>query len=60
MEQDTGRGQGVRELLASVGILVTDEGVERARRELRAAEARRNPDALNALRERIGLPPKTA
>lgn len=50
----------MRELLASVGIVVTDEGVERARRELRAAEARRNPDALNALRERIGLPPKTA
>lgn len=47
-------------LLASVGIVVTDEGKARARARLAAAEARRTPEVRAALRAQVGLPPASA
>ena len=41
--------------LAAVGIRVTDEGLERARRRLAAARERRTPERLAALRRQLGL-----
>ncbi|BCB76023.1 hypothetical protein GCM10022251_56030 [Phytohabitans flavus] len=54
-------GPDVREdiaaMLAAAGITVTEEGKARARAKLAAADAKRTPERLAALRERLGLPP---
>lgn len=55
-EQSATRGQG-RELLARAGIVVTDEGVARAKEQL--DEVQRGTD-WDALRARFGLASKTA
>lgn len=47
-------------LLAQRGVTVTDAGRERARRRLDEARERRDPQARQALRERLGLRPSTA
>jgi hypothetical protein len=43
------------ELLAAVGITVTEEGKARARAKLEAAEARWTPEKWDALRRQVGL-----
>jgi hypothetical protein len=43
-------------MLRSVGINVTDEGMERARKLLREAEAKRTPEMRAAWRKQLGLP----
>ncbi len=48
------RGDTVAQL-AAVGIRVTEEGRERARRRLAAARERRTPQRLQALRQQLGL-----
>jgi hypothetical protein len=48
------------ELLAAAGIEVTEEGKRRARERLdRAAEAR-TPERREALRAKVGLPPRSS
>ena len=54
MEQDTNQ-ESMTELLAHAGIVVTDEGLARARRRLAEARARRDPAKLEALRRQFGL-----
>ncbi|GIM88718.1 hypothetical protein [Paractinoplanes toevensis] len=39
MTQETSSGQSMRDLLVGMGVVVTDEGVERARQRLRDADA---------------------
>jgi hypothetical protein len=62
---DTGRtgnsepSVSTEELLAAVGIVVTDEGKARARAKLEAARARHTPEMRAALRAQIGLPQPT-
>lgn len=41
--------------LAAVGIEVTSEGLERARRRLAEARERRTPERRAALRQQLGL-----
>jgi hypothetical protein len=43
-------------MLHSVGIDVTDEGMERFRQQLREAEAKRTPEMRAAWRKQLGLP----
>ncbi|WP_203990576.1 hypothetical protein [Virgisporangium aurantiacum] len=45
--------------LAAVGIPVTDEGLERARRRLAEARERRTPERLIAVRRQLGLDSST-
>ncbi|XTZ13862.1 hypothetical protein ACQSSU_20410 [Micromonospora echinospora] len=47
-------------MLAAVGITVTPEGKERARRRLRAARERWTPELDAAVREQLGLHHQTA
>ena len=47
--------QSVTEMLAAVGITVTEEGKARARAKLDAASARWTPEKWAALRRQIGL-----
>jgi hypothetical protein len=47
-------------MLRSVGINVTDEGMERARKLLSEAEAKRTPERVAAWRKQLGLPPDPA
>jgi hypothetical protein len=54
MEQrDTTLGEQARALLAEHGIPVTEEGVARARAELREADARTSPEDWQELRDYI-------
>jgi hypothetical protein len=46
----------MRAMLRSAGINVTDEGMERARKLLREAEAKRTPEMRAAWRKQLGLP----
>ncbi len=46
-------------LLASVGIVVTEEGKARARAKLAEADARWTPERHAALRAQVGLPPES-
>ncbi|MFC0528726.1 hypothetical protein [Phytohabitans kaempferiae] len=46
------------ELLAAVGIEITEEGKARARERLDRAAAARTPERRDALRAKVGLPPK--
>lgn len=46
--------------LASVGIPVTEEGKERARRRLSEAAARRTPELRATWRRQLGLDPQRA
>jgi hypothetical protein len=48
------------ELLAAVGITVTEEGKSRARAKLAEADARWTPKQWAALREQLGLPGRAA
>jgi hypothetical protein len=59
MEQNASQ-ESVTELLASAGIVVTDEGRARARRRLAESRARHDPAKFEALRRQFGLPPRTA
>ncbi len=44
-----------RELLDAAGIVVTDEGKERARQRLADADARMTPDRWADLRTKLGV-----
>jgi uncharacterized membrane protein len=48
------------QLLAAVGIEVTEDGKARARARLTEADARRTPERQAALRAQVGLPPADA
>jgi hypothetical protein len=48
------------EMLAAVGITVTEEGKARARARLAKADARHTPERRAALRAQVGLPPAAA
>jgi hypothetical protein len=48
------------ELLAAVGITITEEGKSRARAKLAEADARWTPERWTALREQLGLPARAA
>jgi hypothetical protein len=48
------------ELLAAAGIEVTDEGKARARARLDRAARARTPERRDALRAKVGLPPKAS
>jgi hypothetical protein len=52
--------EGTAELLAAVGITVTEEGKARARARLDEAAARWTPERWAALREQLGLPARAA
>jgi len=52
--------EGTAELLAAVGITVTEEGKARARSRLDEAEARWTPERWRALRAKLGLPASAA
>jgi hypothetical protein len=54
------RRREVEEWLACAGIKVTEEGRARARAKLDAADARRDPEKREALRRRLGFPPREA
>ncbi|MEU3452204.1 hypothetical protein ABZ671_00975 [Micromonospora sp. NPDC006766] len=48
------------DILAAAGIVVTPEGIERARERLRAARERWTPELDAALRTQLGLPARAA
>lgn len=54
-ERDRETPVTTEELLAAVGITVTDEGRARARARLEAAEARWTPEKWAELRRQVGL-----
>ncbi|BCY08859.1 hypothetical protein [Actinoplanes sp. L3-i22] len=55
MEQDASTNETLVDGLARLGIHVTDEGRARARRKLDEAKARRDPEAFEATRRRLGF-----
>jgi len=48
------------ELSAALGVEITDEGKARARERLDRAAAARTPERRDALRAKVGLPPKSS
>jgi len=48
------------ELMAAAGITVTEEGKARARERLDRASRARTPERRDALRAKVGLPPKSS
>jgi hypothetical protein len=59
-QPDDDAREGTAELLAAVGITVTEEAKARARAKLAEAAARWTPDRWAALREQLGLPTRAS
>ena len=59
-QSDPDAGHGTADLLAAVGVTVTEEGKARARARLAEAEARWTPEKWAALRTQVGLPARAA
>jgi hypothetical protein len=51
---------GMRAMLQSIGIDVTDEGIARARQRRVEAKAKHTPELRAAWREQLGLPAEQA
>ena len=58
MDQDTGPQvhESIAEMLASRGRPLPDDGLDRARQRLAEADARRDPAAREALKQRLTEP----
>ena len=54
------RQMGMRAMLQSIGIDVTDEGIARARQRRVEAKAKHTPELRAAWREQLGLPAEQA
>ncbi|MFG2047857.1 hypothetical protein ACGFIW_10565 [Micromonospora sp. NPDC048935] len=60
VSQNPHSGTDTMALLAAVGIVVTKDGLARARRRLEDARARWTPELDAAVREQLGLPARSA
>ncbi|MFI5930777.1 hypothetical protein [Actinoplanes sp. NPDC051494] len=62
MEQEhvPGTGNTLADLVAGAGIVVTPEGLARAKVKIDAARARLTPEVYDRMRAQIGLPPRSA
>jgi hypothetical protein len=59
-DPDVQHAEDTADMLARVGITVTEEGKARARAELAEAAARRTPERRAAWRRQLGLPAAAA